>query len=126
MFKGIGEDGKGVRATTGNYPSFMRSASFGSSTTDDHIMMYTRLTSDNYMQDTGFLYYPKTNNRQFGYFNNGKLENGIKLVGDNARVIGRFNDAGWEGLCVLYEKDKILDFGNYTNSKANGKVVHVL
>ncbi|HLG39439.1 MAG TPA: hypothetical protein VI461_07215, partial [Chitinophagaceae bacterium] len=27
---------------------------------------------------------------------------------------------------VLYEKDKILDFGNYANSKANGKVVHII
>ncbi len=123
MFEGIWENGNWVRATTGNYPSFMRSSRFRSSVTKDAILVSSNtVKKDNSeaFQDTCFSYDIKENNRWFGYYDQGKFVRGVRLFGDNDRMIGQSDDKGDQGFCVWYQKNQILQVGNYKDHKLDG------
>lgn len=128
MSEGIWENGDWVRETTGNYPSFMRNPNFGSITTDDVIMIYSDITEyDNkkLYHDTCFIFDRKNNVRRFGYFDHGKLRNGLIIRGDGHTTIGQFDENGKQGFCVQFKKEQYLNFGNYKDDKMDGQGITI-
>ncbi|HEY6062276.1 MAG TPA: hypothetical protein VIV35_01635 [Chitinophagaceae bacterium] len=128
MLEGIWENGDWVRATTDNYPCFMRNPNFGSVTTDDVIMIYSDITEyDNkkVYHDTCFIFDRKNNVRRFGYFDRGKLRSGLIIRGDDLRTIGQFDENGKQGYCAQLKKNEFLNVGNYTNDKMDGQGITI-
>jgi hypothetical protein len=128
MLEGIWENDKWVRASTGNYPSFMRNPNFGSITTDDVIMIYSDITEDDNKKvyhDTCFIFDRKNNVRRFGYFDRGKLRSGLIVRGDELRTIGQFDENGKQGFCVQFKKEGYLNMGNYKDDKMDGQGITI-
>lgn len=128
MLEGIWENDEWVRATTGNYPSFMRNPNFGSVTTDDLIIIYSDITEDDNKKayhDTCFIFDRKNNVRRFGYFDHGKLRSGLIVRGDDLRTIGQLDENGKHGFCVQFKKDGYLNIGNYTNDNMDGQGITI-
>jgi antitoxin component YwqK of YwqJK toxin-antitoxin module len=124
-FEGIWENGTWLRASTDNYPSFMRSAGFAGMKTDKQIVMYSAEKNGRPV-DTCFTYDRETEIRQFGYFREGYLGSGIRMIADSFYTIAGFNANGnKEGLCVEYYKDHYFSFGNYIDNKLNGNAIFI-
>ncbi|HWR34038.1 MAG TPA: hypothetical protein VN451_10940 [Chitinophagaceae bacterium] len=129
MFEGIWENGEWVRATTGNYPSFMRNPDFSSNVTSEFILIYSDVAEKDNQKvhnDTCFDYDLKNNNRWFGYFNRGEFRNGVRLIGDSLRTIGQFDEKGFSlGFSVEFKKGRYLYIGNYEENKMDGNGITV-
>ncbi len=128
-FEGIWEKGEWVRASTGNYPSFMRNPDFGSVVTENNISIYSDVAEKDNKKtahDTCFGYDFKNNNRWFGYFDHGEFRNGVILTGDNIRTIGQFDaKASKQGFCVEYKKGRYLNMANYKDHKLDGNGIAI-
>lgn len=127
-FEGIWAKGEWVKASTGNYPSFMRSPGLGSVETSEYIMIYSSLAKKDgreFHNDTCFVYDRIKNNRWFGYFDRGEFKSGIRLIGDSSRTIGQSGDKGNQGSCVWYKKGRVLQVGNYKDNRLEGYGVEV-
>ncbi|MBK8951359.1 MAG: hypothetical protein IPM85_02355 [Chitinophagaceae bacterium] len=79
-YEGFWENGKWLRAATTNHPSFIRSYNFGGMKTDKQIIMYSNLVNQS-PRDTCFAYDIPSGYRYFGYFENGNMIRGIRIIG---------------------------------------------
>ncbi|MBI5856384.1 MAG: hypothetical protein HZB42_01940 [Sphingobacteriales bacterium] len=129
LFEGIWEKGDWVKATTGNFPSFMRNSRLSGAVKSDHIYIssdFVRQGNMDQFHDTCFLYDTKNNNRWFGYWERGQFRSGVRLTGDSVRTIGQFDEKGFNlGFGVEYKKERYLYIGNYKEGKLDGNGIMI-
>ena len=122
--EGIWKEGYFSKPVTGNYPSFMRRKLFGGLVSSEGSMIWAD-SSNQQMQDTGFMYVRASKTRGLGYFKNGFLINGIKIVGDSFHMMGQWNMDGMQGICLDQVDGVGLHLGNYKNGHPHGDGVNI-
>lgn len=108
-----------------NFTSFLRSSKLRVEDNENHIMVYSGLSSDRKINDTCFVYEKKLNQRSFGYFDNGMMRRGIFRRDEKFSMTGSWDENGKnDGYCVSFDQEKDLFIaGNYKNGKLYGQLV---
>jgi len=122
--EGIWKEGYLWKIVTGNYPSFMRSKLLGGIVNSNGSMIWSD-SSNQQIQDTGFIFMRESKIRGFGHFTNSFLTNGIKIVGDSFRTMGQWNMEGMQGMCLYQIKGVGLHLGYYKNGNPHGDGIDI-
>ncbi len=124
-YEGFWENGKWLRSATTNYPSFISSYKFGGIKTDKQIILYSNLVNGS-PRDTCFAYDIPSGYRYFGYFENGNLTRGIRIIGKSEYSIGEFDAGGRkQGFFADFKKGHYLCLGNYKDNELNGEAMYI-
>ncbi|MEO7309653.1 MAG: hypothetical protein ABIX01_04600 [Chitinophagaceae bacterium] len=126
LFEGIYKDNVWLEASTGNYPSFLRSSKFQGYMDADKIIMNSNYSTEkNLLEDTCYAFVKANNIRMFGNFHLGNLTNGMKTIGDSNKMMGEFDTTGLTGTCVDYKVGSRLVFGNFKHNMIDGQGVFI-
>lgn len=124
LYEGEWKDDKWVQATTPNFSSFLKSASFTGENTADHVLMGA-VNSNKYLIDTSYYYDIDKHKRYFGYYENGHLRNGLIIRDDSTRFYGPLNTNGANGYSYDFKFGKYYSEGIYTDDYLNGEIVDI-
>lgn len=123
LYEGIWKDGTWQNSAPASFISFLKSANFYGEKTENQVLIGgIDKANNNVLQDTGFYYNIKTNNRTFGYNEKGYLANGITIK-DSTRFFGKINDNGAYGSCSFYKAKHFFDEGTYAADNLEGSDV---
>jgi hypothetical protein len=124
LYEGEWRDDKWVQATTASFASFLQHPDFTGESNTSHILMGP-VTSRGYLKDTSFFYDLSQHKRYFGYYTEGKLDEGVLIGDDSTRFIGALDDNGAKGYCYDFKFGSYYSEGNYTKDLLDGDILDI-
>ena len=123
LYEGEWRDDKWVQSGPASFSSFLKSSSFISETTADHILAGP-VNHENMLIDSSYYFDLKKQKKYFGQYINGHLKNGV-IIGDSTRFWGPLDDKGASGYCYAFKTKKYYSEGNYANDYMNGQILDI-
>ena len=106
-----------------SFTSFLKSSSFISEATADHILAGP-LNHENVLIDSSYYFDLKKQKKYFGHYISGHLKNGV-IIGDSTRFWGALGDKGASGYCYAFKMKKYYSEGSYANDYMDGQVLDI-
>jgi len=124
LYEGEWRDDQWLQATTASFASFLEHPDFTGESNTQHILMGP-VTTKGFLKDTSFFYDLPNHKRYFGYYTQGKLDEGLLIGDDSTRFIGALDDNGARGYCYDFKFGSYYSEGNYTNDLLDGDILDI-
>ena len=123
-YAGEWKDDKWVQSASPYFSSFVKQPGFIGEKTDSHVLIGP-VTDKGFLKDTAYYYDLVKLKRYFGYYQNGKLTNGLILRDDSTRFMGGLDDVGATGYCYDFKYKSYYSEGNFKNDLLNGEITDI-